>query len=106
MPHWAIYKLGSGDLFEVVDGAPSLLALEQQGMGARLFGEDAPDLDALEWCPKRLSFIARKTDTASLSVARLEQRLMAAEQELHRLAQPKERWLTRLKNRLRREEKA
>ena len=103
MPYWTIYKLGPGDLFAVVAEAPSIAALNQQGFGVRFFGEDAPDQDALEWCPRRLSFVARKTDESSLAVARLEQRLMATEQELRRLLEPRETWVDRMKKRFRRE---
>ena len=100
MPHWAIYKLESGDLFEVVSQTPSIAALNERGLGVALFGEDAPDLDALQWCPRRLSFIARRTDESSLALARLEQRLMATEQELSRLAQPRETWTARMMKKL------
>jgi hypothetical protein len=101
MPYWAIYTTdGVGLLRGIVDAAPSLDELKSQGLGAAFFGEDPPDLSVLEWCPRRLSFVAKRVDE-SADVAMLKERLRMAEEHLFHLMQPREGWLARVKARLR-----
>jgi hypothetical protein len=99
MPYWAIYTTdGVGLLRQVVDTAPSLEMLAAQGLGCAYFGEDPPDLGALEWCPRKLSFVAKRVDE-SADVAMLKERVRMAEEQLFHLMQPREGWLSRMKAR-------
>lgn len=90
MPFWAIYRTLDGELCEVVDAAPSVDALAEQGKGVAFFGDDHPDMQSLCWCPRRLTFAARPSDLATVErlqslsnrLRPLEEALLAAEVRL------------------------
>jgi uncharacterized protein YhaN len=71
MAHWAIYSTASGALYNIADAPPNLAELAEKGLGASFFGEDRPDLSALEWCPRRLSFVVSQ-DNAAFDVLRAD----------------------------------
>jgi hypothetical protein len=64
MAHWAIYSTASGALYNIADAPPNLAELAEKGLGASFFGEDRPDLSALKWCPRRLSFVVAQDGDA------------------------------------------
>jgi hypothetical protein len=80
MGHWAIYvtdpdriedRYGEerdlGELWGVTARLPDCEDLRRRGLACVYFGVDEPDLLALEWCPKRLTFVARAPIPSELS---------------------------------------
>jgi hypothetical protein len=95
MAWWAIYVMDAGrlqratgerrepgTLYDLVDTVPDREYTWQHGLACAYFGEDPPDQNALEWCPRRLSFMSRASAADSDAVRALDGRLRIAHAEL------------------------
>jgi hypothetical protein len=85
MPYWTIYVcdpglvrartsqvVTPGQLWALVDVPPDREGVAAMGLGVAYFGKDAPDLEALIWCPERLTFVGRALPSPGAGSAALE----------------------------------